>query len=821
MVLGSNPLYDSLVSYSGFESFVNCNMMAAGGGFTFGLSPAPAFGATSTGFGGATQGTTSGFSFGGSGNAAPATGGFSFGGAPKTTTAATGGFSFGNAAKTTAATGGFSFGSSTPASSGFGATPNTGFSFGASPATTTAVPNQGATATGFSMGGQTATPAPAMGGFSFNTPTSNPAPTGFSLGSTGTTGFGATGGGGFSFGTPAAATTAAAATSGTTANTGFNFGNPASTGGFGNPASTGGFGSFAGTPAAAAPPPTATTTASNWLLGAKPQSTVAPTTNTLGSGTTGSFFGQQPTTSGLGGFGTTTTTSSSLFGSFSFGKTTAATGLTSTTPATGFSFSGLSGTPATTSIGFGVQSSSLGGGSGFGLGTSGFGLFSTTTSTTSITGSIPSSQIASKGLGGVDPKVSIAASDGTGPNGKQANSKVLKETQLPQQLLVCVEPLKKYIKSEKAIRENISRMSTKSMIKVQTDLTALRQILGSVSNGVQRNAVLIEKLKKESVQELKNTEMGQRTEDMSAVLQDENVAPTDYFQGLFEDFEIQMKAYKGEIQNLESHILSLHQPSRLSPEELTMLLHKSHENFLALAAHFHQVHESVKTLKEKYLNYRRIFLGDTKDVFESKRKLTKRLEIPGIESQQGPNPFTGFPSTTAIALAAALSRNQQAPSGPPNIGLGTNTLGQHRCFGTPFNNQGSLFGSTGTGTTFGTSMNNASLFGNSTPKTGFSCFGQGSTSGFSFGSNTAAVKPLGTILNTPGSIFGTSGSTTTQPGLLGTQPNAATGAAFSFNNLSTTQPNFATGDGQQLAGGQNRAFQLQKPPPPASKRGKR
>lgn len=58
----------------------------------------------------------------------------------------------------------------------------------------------------------------------------------------------------------------------------------------------------------------------------------------------------------------------------------------------------------------GVQSSSLGSSSGFGLGTSGFGLFSTTTSTTSITGSIPSSQIASKGLGGVDPKVSISTS---------------------------------------------------------------------------------------------------------------------------------------------------------------------------------------------------------------------------------------------------------------------------------------------------------------------------------------------------------------------------------------------------------------------------
>lgn len=109
-----------------------------------------------------------------------------------------------------------------------------------------------------------------------------------------------------------------------------------------------------------------------------------------------------------------------------------------------------------------------------------------------------------------------------------------------------------------------------------------------------------------------------------------------------------MKAYKVEIQNLESHIMSLHQPSRLTPEgkyslvldsinsfhflikenifelnfknfpwdefknlqtifflipELTMLLRKSHENFLALAALFHQVHESVKVSVQIFKEY--------------------------------------------------------------------------------------------------------------------------------------------------------------------------------------------------------------------------
>lgn len=250
----------------------------------------------------------------------------------------------------------------------------------------------------------------------------------------------------------------------------------------------------------------------------------------------------------------------------------------------------------------------------------------------------------------------------------------------------------------------------------------------------------MEKLKKETVQELKNTEMGQRTEEISAVLQDENTAPTEYFQHLFEDFEVQMKAYKVEIQNLESHIMSLHQPSRLTPEELTMLLRKSHENFLALAAVFHQVHESVKTLKEKYLNYRRIFLGDTKDIFELKKKASSRTDIPALKSRQGPNPFSGLPSTTAIALATALSRNQQATTAPPAMGLGTN-LGQPTGFGSAFGTQQGLFNSTGTG---------GSLFGNTNNNQGFAGFGTTSNPGatsstaFSFGaSNTAAVKPLG------------------------------------------------------------------------------
>lgn len=53
------------------------------------------------------------------------------------------------------------------------------------------------------------------------------------------------------------------------------------------------------------------------------------------------------------------------------------------------------------------------------------------------------------------------------------------------------------MKEEKAVREDIVHMSSKPMLRVQEDIAALRQLLSVVSNGLQRNACTLEKLKAE------------------------------------------------------------------------------------------------------------------------------------------------------------------------------------------------------------------------------------------------------------------------------------------------------------------------------------
>ena len=53
---------------------------------------------------------------------------------------------------------------------------------------------------------------------------------------------------------------------------------------------------------------------------------------------------------------------------------------------------------------------------------------------------------------------------------------------------------------QKSVREEIARMSSKQMYKVQEEVTSLKQLLSLVTNGLQRNALAIEKLKEESAQ---------------------------------------------------------------------------------------------------------------------------------------------------------------------------------------------------------------------------------------------------------------------------------------------------------------------------------
>ncbi|XP_066114410.1 nucleoporin p58/p45 isoform X2 [Saccopteryx bilineata] len=502
--------------------------------------------------------------------------------------------------------------------------------------------------------------------------------------------------------------------------------------------------------------------------------TLATTSASSGSFGTG-LFGSKPATGfTLGGTntGTPTTTSASAT-SFSLGfnkpaasatpfalpiTSTSASGLTlssalTSTPAasTGFTLNSLGGTAATTttaSTGLSLGGALAGlGGSLFqttntassGLGQNALSLTLGTTAATSTAGN--------EGLGGIDfSSSSDKKSDKAGT--RPEDSKALKDENLPPVICQDVEKLQKFVKEQKQVQEEISRMSSKAMLKVQEDIKALKQLLSLAASGLQRNTLNIDKLKIETAQELKNAEIALRTQKTPPGLQHENAAPADYFRILVQQFEVQLQQYRQQIEELENHLATQANNSHIAPQDLSMAMQKIYQTFVALAAQLQSIHENVKVLKEQYLGYRKMFLGDAVDVFEARRAEAKKWQnAPRVTT--GPTPFSNIPNAAAVAMAATLTQQQQPATGPqPSLGVS---------FGTPF---GSGFGAS---SGFGCSTTGASTFGFGTtnkPSGSLSAgFGSSSTSGFNF-SNPGITASAGLtfgVSNPASAGFGTGG----------------------------------------------------------------
>ncbi|XP_007528674.1 nucleoporin p58/p45 isoform X1 [Erinaceus europaeus] len=594
---------------------------------------------------------------------------------------------------------------------------------------------------------------------------------------------------GFSFGTGTLGSTTVAA-GGTSTGGGFSFGNAAS--------STPSVGLSFGT------------------LG----STTAPATTSASSGFGAGLFGSKPSTGfTLGGtntgiattiatgltLGTPATTSASTTGfSLGFNKpaasatpfvlpitSTSSSGLTlssalTSTPAasTGFTLNNLGGTATTTtastSLSLGGTLAGLGGSlfqsantAAAGLGQNALGLTLGTTA--------PASTAGNEGLGGIDfSSSSDKKSDKTGT--RPEDSKALKDENLPPFICQDVENLQKFVKEQKQVQEEISRMSSKAMLKVQEDIKALKQLLSLAASGLQRNTLNIDKLKIETAQELKNAEIALRTQKTPPGLQHENTAPADYFRILVQQFEVQLQLYRQQIEELENHLATQANNSHITPQDLSMAMQKIYQTFVALAAQLQSIHENVKVLKEQYLGYRKMFLGDAVDVFEARRTEAKKWQnAPRVTT--GPTPFSNMPNAAAVAMAATLTQQQQPATGPqPSLGVS---------FGAPFGS--------GLGTGLQSSGLGSSNLGGFGTSSGFGCSTTG-TSTFGFGTTN---KPSGSLSAGFGSSS-TSGFNFSNPGI-----TASAGLTFGVSNPASA--GFGTG-GQLL--------QLKKPPA-GNKRGKR
>ncbi|CAM9123216.1 unnamed protein product [Lampetra planeri] len=547
---------------------------------------------------------------------------------------------------------------------------------------------------GFTFGSATSAPAAGAGGLSLGsalgTASAAPAPTTTATPSLGLGGsiFGQKATGGFSFNTPASNMILLNATKCLS-------GAPAST------AASTGFSLAFNKPTGSATPFSLTTTSA--------ASSAAPTgaSLTFGSVLT-STAPQQPAPTG-----------------FTFGlganRAVSTTGAAIVPPLGGALFS--------SNVSTGLGQTSLGGGSGLMLG-------SLSTSSSAVSAA-PAPSI---GLGGVDFSTSSENKSSTSSGANAQDSKALKDENLPPVICQDVENFQKFVKEQKQVQEDISRMSSKALSKVQDDIKTLKQLLSVSASGLQRQVLAIDKLKLETAQELKNADIALRTQKNSPWTSARE-----------------------------------HSAIRVN---LTLAMQKLYQTFVAQASQLQCVHENVKILKHQYLSYRRAFLEDATDVFESKRTSNKKWQTtPRVTT--GPAPFSSVPNAAAVAMAATLTQQQQpTPGTQAPLGAG---------FGNPFVSA------------VGTSLGSSTLggFGGGP---GFGGVGTGGSS-FAFASTS---KPTGGSLSAGFGNSSSSGFNFSNPGI-----NPSAGLTFGVS----TQPaaGFATG---------GPLLQLKKPPA-GNKRGKR
>ncbi|XP_074600483.1 nucleoporin p58/p45-like [Brevipalpus obovatus] len=184
-------------------------------------------------------------------------------------------------------------------------------------------------------------------------------------------------------------------------------------------------------------------------------------------------------------------------------------------------------------------------------------------------------------------------------------SNVKEPQEVPAELITLVEDLKKFIHTQKTIREEncCQKFSIEPIVQVETEMDEIHSGLHKIEVDMQRCGKMVESLKEETRELLSNAEMAFRLvkSDAAAIRRGiynspdahlHNIPSVDkYFRMMITKFENNLKMYSNQVDDLVNHLENLNKPH--NPEELFLIMKKQHEIMVGLASHIYEIKEKI------------------------------------------------------------------------------------------------------------------------------------------------------------------------------------------------------------------------------------
>eukprot|EP00467_Chlorarachnion_reptans_P012939 CAMPEP_0114538382 /NCGR_PEP_ID=MMETSP0109-20121206/30110_1 /TAXON_ID=29199 /ORGANISM="Chlorarachnion reptans, Strain CCCM449" /LENGTH=414 /DNA_ID=CAMNT_0001722391 /DNA_START=103 /DNA_END=1347 /DNA_ORIENTATION=- len=321
-----------------------------------------------------------------------------------------------------------------------------------------------------------------------------------------------------------------------------------------------------------------------------------------------------------------------------------------------------------------------------------------------------------------------------GPNFLQWNHKFSEVNAQKRQQMIQLE---NHIQKQNRIRTDIAehfkaheakggKVYMKGMDDISRELTILSSQISQTMNSVikfdrdVRNELRTKDIANRIRFKIEDREKNTKNVRMGAFQYQERLRlPSDYFKHKLQQFREKMITLSGQIQELERFMQSSLQSQShgmTSAKALKDTLKRHHDGFVNLTARVAQLLNTMKEVRQRYLDYRRKHFGDTRDPFQEKKAPRRKHQVilpsstSGSQQQQKQNQ-SGFGFDSKQSGGSSWGSSGSNAFGGSNDSFG---FGNSSGFGGSSNNSSNDFfsqnSSWGSGS-FGSS--NKSSFGSS------------------------------------------------------------------------------------------------------------